>query len=994
MEPTYDDIDFDDLDFEEDEYISSIFEVNDEVLAHYGVGHLDGGHSGRYPYGSGDNPNQHEIGLGKKISAMKKQGMSEREIAKALGFFNYKGEPSIKEMRIANAIESNNRKKKFLAEIPAMAERGMSKKEIAEATGLSMSSVNNYLNPNREIKIDKAARVAEMLKEELKTKHYLDVGAGTEYDAVADDGTAGVSRTMMETAIGMLRAEGYQYHKIKVPQLGNPGKETTVIALGEPDTKWAEVQNHPELVKTIQSYYRDTDEGPMNLRPIECIDSSRIKIHYGDQKDVDGFTGADREGIIQLRRGVEDLSLGKSMYSQVRIGVDGTHYLKGMAIYSDDIPDGYDVIYNTTKKSNVDKYDVFKELNTKKDENGNKVIDNDNPFSANIKEFNAGGQSYCLDQNGNPTGKLRAINKVNDQGDWGEWNTTISAQVLSKQSPSLIHERLGVTYADKLKEYDEICNLTNPTLKKKMLESFADDCDSAAAHLKAKGFDRQTTKVLIMIPSLKENEVYAPTYEQGETLQLIRFPHAHISEIPVVRVNNKNAEALKTMGNAPDAIGLNPKAFQQLSGADADGDTVVCIPKESVNLKTQKQFEELKNFDSKDYKIPKDEIHYRIDENGEKVKDDKRLMNPGCKQMEMGKITNLISDMQTIGGYKDDEIVKAMKHSMVVIDAVKHDLDYKQSEIDNDILALKEKYQNGHGASTFITRAGKEVRVDKRKLVSMPDPNDINPKTGKPKTYYGVDPVTGEKAYADSGEKYKKYSPTKKDPDRLVETNRQEEVPMALLPQYKDSRDLMSSRTNPSPVEVEYANYSNQMKALANQARLTMIHTKDSRRNPEAAKTYADEVAELKAAVAMAEKKAPRERQAQIAAGVIYKQRMEDNPEWKGDKERMKKEKGKALAAARKRMGVEKYSINITDRQWEAIQAGAVSATTMKSVFDNADQDMLKKRATPRATKVISQATINAIKNAPSNRSLDEIAKLYDVSPSTVSKIQNGTYNQ
>lgn len=980
------------MDFEDDDMIYAIFEANDEVLAHYGVGHLDGGNSGRYPYGSGENPNQHEIGISKKISAARKAGMPEKEIARSLNFLNYKGEPSIKDMRIAVTIEANNRKKKFLAEVPAMAAKGMSKKEIAEATGLSLSSVNNYLNPDRKIKIDKAARVAEMLKEELKSKRYLDVGAGTEYDAVADEGVAGVSRTMMDTAVGILKAEGYEYHKVKVPQLGNPGKETTMVVLGEPGTKWAEVQNHPELIKTIQSYYRETDEGPMNIRPIECIDSSRIKIHYGDEKDADGFTGSDRDGIIQLRRGVEDLSLGGSMYSQVRIGVDGSHYLKGMAIYSDNIPDGYDVIYNTNKKTGTDKYDVFKELNTKKDENGNRVIDNDNPFSAKVKEFNAGGQSYCLDQNGNPTNKLRAINKVNDQGDWDEWSKTISAQVLSKQSPSLIHERLGVTYAEKLKEYDEILNLTNPTLKKKMLESFADDCDSAAAHLKAKGFDNQQTKVLIAIPSLKEDEVYAPTYEPGEVLQLIRFPHAHISEIPVVRVNNKNPEALSVMKNAPDAIGLNPKTFQQLSGADADGDTVVCIPRNSVHLQTRPQFEELRDFDSKDYKIPKDEIHYSVDQNGEKIKDDTRLMNPGCKQTEMGKITNLISDMQTLGGYKDEEIIKAMKHSMVVIDAVKHDLDYKQSEVNNDILALKEKYQNGHGAATFITRAGKEVRVPKRKLVSVPDPNDINPKTGKPKTYYGIDPVTGEKAYAESGETYMKYSPTKNDPNRQVETKRMEEVPMALLPEYKDSRDLMSSRTNPSPVEVEYANYSNQMKALANQARLSMIHTKENKKNPEAAEKYAEEVADLRAAVAMAEKKQPRERQAQIAAGVIYKQRMEDNPEWKGDKERMKKEKGKALAAARKRMGVEKYSINITDKQWEAIQAGAVSATTMKKVFDNADQDMLKQRATPRAKKVISPATIAAIKSAPDGKSLQEIAQLYDVSPSTVSKIQNGTY--
>ena len=88
-------------------------------------------------------------------------------------------------------------------------------------------------------------------------------------------------------------------------------------------------------------------------------------------------------------------------------------------------------------------------------------------------------------------------------------------------------------------------------------------------------------------------------------------------------------------------------------------------------------------------------------------------MKEQTKQTEMGKISNLITDM-TLKGASDDEIERAVKHSMVVIDAVKHHLDYKQSYIDNNIDELKAIYQakptgrNG-GASTLISRASSTV---------------------------------------------------------------------------------------------------------------------------------------------------------------------------------------------------------------------------------------------------------------------------------------------
>ncbi len=51
------------------------------------------------------------------------------------------------------------------------------------------------------------------------------------------------------------------------------------------------------------------------------------------------------------------------------------------------------------------------------------------------------------------------------------------------------------------------------------------------------------------------------------------------------------------MKNAPDAIGINPKVAQKLSGADFDGDAVIVIPNHNGLVKTSASLEGLKNFD-------------------------------------------------------------------------------------------------------------------------------------------------------------------------------------------------------------------------------------------------------------------------------------------------------------------------------------------------------------------------------------------------------------
>ena len=48
----------------------------------------------------------------------------------------------------------------------------------------------------------------------------------------------------------------------------------------------------------------------------------------------------------------------------------------------------------------------------------------------------------------------------------------------------------------------------------------------------------------------------------------------------------------------------------------------------------------------------------------------------------MGDVSNLITDM-TIKGANNDELARAVRHSMVVIDSEKHNLDVKASARDN-----------------------------------------------------------------------------------------------------------------------------------------------------------------------------------------------------------------------------------------------------------------------------------------------------------------------
>ena len=909
-------------------------EIANDILVHYGVKRR----SGRYPWGSGEDPYQHSNDILGRNAEFKKQGLSEVEIAKAMGF------DSTTDLRDALRDARHQRDRLNRDRAQSLKDDGLNNSQIAREMGVNESTVRSWFNENRAVNKKVAENTADRLREELKEKHAIDVGSGVENEL-------GISRGKLDDAIRILIDEGYVKEGIGVPQIGNSKHRTTVTVLHDDTYKTRDFYQDPEKIKNVGEFAsRDGGRSWFKREYPASIDSDRVKIRYGDQG------GADKDGVIEIRRGVKDLDLGNSHYAQVRIMVDGTHYLKGMAMYSDDIPDGVDIVFNTNKKTGTDKLKVFKEIQS----------DPDNPFGAYIK---ADGQSYYDDPNGtyiNPlTGnkaKLSAINKLKEEGDWDKSSKNLSSQFLSKQPMQLIKQQLSLTYADYDAQYDEIMSIPNPTVRKKLLNEFAASCDSATQHLKAAALPRQQTRVILPITQLKENEVYAPYLRDGEKVALVRYPHGGTFEIPILQVNNKNRSAKKILGNAIDAIGINAKVAERLSGADFDGDTVIVIPTNSrVHITSTPALKGLIGFDPKtQYAIPEG--------NPGKVP----MLDKARTQNEMGVISNLITDM-TLRGATEEELTRAVKHSMVVIDAAKHKLDFKQSERDNQIAALKKKYQPKYdeegnptgkygGASTLLSRRKQTVRVPERRGSTR------------------VDKETGEIIYKESGREY-----INKKGQRVKAMS---EVP--LLSTVDDLNKLSSGTLQ----ENAYAAYGNKMKALANKARKTAANTENLKYSATAKKVYSEEVRQLDGALDLAKRNAPRERRAQAIANSIVNAKVQSNPELgdKSNKKMLEKIRNLAMDDARAITGAsgKDRKIHITDKQWQAIQAGAISDTRLREILKFTDDKEIKELEKKKKKTTLSSATQNKLKQLHnSGFTIAEIADILGYSTSTVSKYLN-----
>lgn len=937
--------------------------VSGDTLAHYGVGHNNGGHSGRYPWGSGDSPLQRIGAFSDRVRVLRKEGLNDDDIAKMLEL------PNQNALRILYRADNNRMKAQTITRIKELTAQGMGTTAIARELGIPEGTVRSRMNEESNARTLAATNAANEIMKAVKEKGIVDIGAGVETELH-------ISKEKMTEAIAIMQLNGYQIIGASMPQASNASQRTVVMAAIPPgkDPKEAqkELYEHPDHLQHMRDYtIREDPDGTEHLdKKFEypaSLDGKRVYIRYADEVGPDGHTGIERDGVIQLRRGVPDLDLQGSHYAQVRILVDDNKYLKGMAMYSDDIPDGYDVVFNTNKHPG-DK--VLKDIGT----------DPDNPFGATIKED--GGQYHYTDP---VTGerKLGLINKKSDEGDWGEWSHELPAQILAKQPKELVEKQLKLAADDKETEFNDILSIDNPTIKRHFLEEFSNECDSAAVHLKAAALPRQKYQVILPAPGLKDNECFAPNFEDGETIALIRFPHAGPFEIPILKVNNKAEGPNKDITRgAKDAIGINFKNAEKLSGADWDGDTVLAIPcnsnRTNTRIKNQDTLKGLEDFDPK--------MAYPA------VPGMKVMKKGTMKQNEMGRISNLIMDMY-IQGAPDEEMARAVRHSMVVIDAEKHKLNYKQSEKDNDIKGLKKKYQakvdkNGNpsygGGVTLLTKANSRFDIPKRK--------------GQGK----IDPETGEITYKLANETYRQSKILKdKDGKKVIDPNTGKPMRVftgKILTRTQKSTK-MAEESDPyklstgTIIEELYAGYATKMKNLAKQARKAMFGEDKKliklEYSPSANLAYKDEVHELEAALFNARLNAPKERKANAMASAKLKAIEADN--WDMSDEEKRKISTRELNKYRNIYGAHRAKITISDKQWTAIQSGAVHDNVLKEILRYADVDQLRARATPRSnTGAISEAKQRRIANMKaSNYTNSEIAAALGISVSTVNKYGN-----
>lgn len=981
--------------------------MNNDYLMHYGVAHDEnppGIGSGRFPFGSGKNPYQHEGGMRGAVRTLKKGGWTEKEIADHWGI-------TIQELRDLQSIEKVQQRNIKREKALELFNKGKTYTEIGKELGAPESSIRSLLDPVKHERNNVMLATADMLRNEIKKNGMTDIGRGM-------SNRLGISETKLKTAIRYLQLEGYVIHNIPISQNGT-AKSTTMQVICPPGTTWPDAVKAKDKVNIVNDPY--TEDGGRtweNLEHPRPISASRIYVRHKEEG------GSDKDGLIEIRPGVEDLDIGTHGYAQVRIAVsekdnptrytDGTNYMKGVAIYSDAVPKGYDVIYNSNKSVN-DPFDkVFKPF----EKNDKGEVNWDNPFGASIKSnqyddsgnlIREVGQKHYVGSDGKK--HLSSINVVNEAGDWQRWAKRLSSQFLSKQRKELAERQLTLAYESKKRELDDIMALSNDEIKMKLLDSFAEDCDSAAVHLKAAPLPGQQSHVIIPVPEMKDYEIYAPNYKDGEIVSLVRHPHEGIFEIPTLVVNNRNRAARKLLGNAPDAVGINIHVANQLSGADFDGDTVLVLPNPNGQLiKSMEGLPGLKDFDTKLFKKPADAV-----KTGPKKMPGGEKGDGFNKQLQMGMISNLITDM-TLGGASVQELARATKHSMVIIDSEKHNLDWKQSEKEYNIPELRKKYQPEGGVGTLISRAKSPKRVPERAdfYLSM-----VDKKTGEINWRYTnrfkkeIDPVTKkyivpdkdfmsdlknhlenkgirvDKITSSSVKTFPNNDKTIGEIQKFVDNYKKEhgytyELAMdksTKMAEAKDAYELSSG----TKMEAKYANYANAMKALGNEARKLRVNLKGTTYNKDAKEKYKNEVASLMAKMNEAMKHKPLERKVQALADVKIKMLMDENPQF--DKQDRKKHRARIVKECRQRMGTQKYRIVPTQEEWNAIASGALTSTKISDLFSLMDVDVVREYATPKEyTSKLSRSEIAYAKSLlnSGNYSTKEIADSLGISVSTL----------
>jgi structural protein len=971
-------LDFGNVFGNEEEIVNDLSQLSDVgreiILKHYGVKRK----SGRYPW----DPSLHLPKNYKFIEdrdEMKKRGLSDNEIAKQMGL-------STTVYRSKVTIAKEELKQYNMQRISKLQSEGMIIDDIAKTIGTTGQTVRNYLdeikNPNKSARAQRVQTeaVAQTLEDAVKRSKYIDVGKGVEIQM-------GISKEKLKSGLNALVESGeYEVHNLRIAQVTDKNNSTPVKVLTKKGVERSEIYKNMDKVRPVEEFAINGDARMFQQmeRP-KSIGWDRVHIRYAIPEGQKGHgtndDGAMMDGAMFLRPGVKDLNLGKASYAQVRIAVGDTHYLKGMALYGTEemfkgIPKGTDIIFNTNKTANKTPQEVLKEL--KKNPEGGAPIDGPNPFGATVKRQNTlvdskGNPIYkpgVKDRFGNKVPQIGSVNIVNEEGDWGSWSKALSAQFLSKQPTTVVHERLKATMKQVQDEYESIQKVTNPVIKKQLMESFVSDLESKQVHMKAaapKGFQGH---VILPVPDMKENEVYAPNYKNGEKVVLIRYPHGGRFEIPELTVNNNSVARKMISKDSPDAIGIHPKVASKMSGADFDGDTAYVIPNNKGKFKSRDSLKELKNFDPNMY----------ADKPGTFTPITKRY-----QQTLMGVVSNLITDM-TLQGAPSNEIARAVKHSMVVIDAEKHKLNYKRSAEENGIDALMKRYMTHVDKVKYgdLERYNpKTRRVDK-----VIDPDKLKKDLTPGKEYTSASTIISRHKQSVITDGYQVEVPDPKSKSggtKMVWRNKKETY---LVNMVKDANVFLGP--NATKTEHHYADYINELKAFKNKVDSEMSGIKMPARDPKAAKIYAEEVLSMKDKVNQVKINRIKERQAQRMAEVSSKaeiaRRSEDEVLKKDEISRIKQQ---ALNKARSMVGAERTPVTITDDEWDAVQSNAVSGTLLKELVSFMDDSQLKSLATPRANKQMTDARKSKAKALLANGyTIAQVAEALGVSSSTIGKIK------
>lgn len=885
------------------EYIGAIFYDPELDKLDYGILRK----SGRYPWGSGKDEYVRSLDFYKLVDGLKEKGLPDKEIAQAIGM-------SVADLRSTRTIAKEQIVLEQTNRAVTLRDKGTSIDAISKELGIPQPTVRLRLKNSENMKESSLRKTAEVLRKNVDDHEIVDIGKGVNLHM-------GISPERLKAATAVLRDEGYEVYNLQVKNVGT-NNNTNQLVIVPPGTGFGGAKKMTDRIHTMGEWSEDGGLTFFGIHPPKSVSSKRMEVVYE----------SDEDGTVYIRRGVPDLDMGKNNYAQVRIAVDGTHFIKGMAVLRDDLPPGVDIQFHSSKKADVGKIGALKPL---KD-------DKDNPFGSVIKR-----QIVERDKDGIERVKS-ALNIVNEEGDWDTWGNSMPSQMLAKQPHSLIKSQLGETRDVARQRLADIEKITNPIVKRKALEDFADQVDADAVDLRAAQMPRQRTQVILPAP-VKKGEIYAPNFETGERVVLIRYPHGGRFEIPEVTVNNNARKAKQLLGNATDAIGIHPSVAARLSGADFDGDTVVVIPNRQGKIKGAESLgsakayydKELGSFDAKrkyggfvQRKNP--DGSPMVDKKGDPVGNFPLMKNTG---LEMGMITNLVTDM-SIQGAKPEHVVRAVRHSMVVIDAEKHKLNYKQSAIDNGITQLKTLYQGGpkSGSTTLLSQATAKDRVNERKLRPAKDGSAIDPKTGA-------------RVYVDTGKQTNKYDPkTQTYLDEKV--NKTQNVKRLELTD--DAYTLVRDKAD--PVEKLYADHANEMKALANTTRLKAARVPSPPTNKLAKLQYKDEVDTLVRDLNTALKQKPLDRRADVIAGSVVKAKRQEDPTLRLDRDRLKKVERQAKKAARARLGLERPVIPISDRQWDAIQSGAVSPSRLRAILEYADPKRVAELSMPRTNTVMTSA--------------------------------------